>query len=378
MPDRDQGDHWDFLAADLGATPPQKKEEEEQPAEPPAVKEELRVVEELSFEDSMQQIEEAAASESVEPPPAKEEKRHGGQKGGRVVSGFGYRRGGVDWANLARELGVEASEQAPEPIPAADTASEAEELHVSISETPVVVEDRGERRGRPSRPTEPAPRPAAGGFGAGILADVVPEEAEPVDAGRETGERVEDEESQEERKGRRRRRRRKPRRPEEERAGDTTGVEEVKAAEDAVSEESSESDEEEGRRRGRRRGGRKRGPREERSSKSDDFGSGLVADHPGKNDTDDFDMLLDDEQEGDEDEEDFDDEDSDLSPEERANQKRQGKRIAHRGIPSWEEAVGHIIDSNMESRSKRPEPSGPRQHSNRRRGGDRNGNRKRS
>jgi hypothetical protein len=52
--------------------------------------------------------------------------------------------------------------------------------------------------------------------------------------------------------------------------------------------------------------------------------------------------------------------------------------MAHRGIPSWEESVGHIIDSNLESRSKRPDASGFRQSPGRRRGGDRSGNRGRS
>ena len=373
MPDREQGDHWDFLAADLGAVPPpENKKEEEQPAESPAV-EEVKVVEELTFEASVEQIEKAAAADSAEAPPEKPEKRERGQRGGRVVSGFGYRRGGVDWANLARELGVEAMEEAPEPIPAADAPAVAETPAIVLPDEPILVEERGDRKSRPSWHPEPAAHPAVSGFGAGIIDDSTTEEATRIEGDKETGE---GEESQEERKGRRRRRRRKPRRPDEEQTAETVSVEET---ESPAAEEPSE--EEGARRRGRRRGGRKRSPREEVSAESGEFGAGLIADHPGQNDIDDFDMLLadDDEDEDEDDEDEFMDDDEDSTGEgEQGRDRRQGKRVVHRGIPSWEESVGHIINSNMESRSKRPEPSGPRQHSGRRRGGDRNSNRKRS
>ena len=35
-------------------------------------------------------------------------------------------------------------------------------------------------------------------------------------------------------------------------------------------------------------------------------------------------------------------------------------RHNHRGIPSWEEAMGYIVDANMESRARSPKPTGPR------------------
>ena len=59
-------------------------------------------------------------------------------------------------------------------------------------------------------------------------------------------------------------------------------------------------------------------------------------------------------------------------------QDMKSKRIVHRGIPTWEEAVGYLVDANLESRSKKPDTGGFRPRSGHRRGGNRDGNRGRS
>lgn len=394
MPERDQGDHWDFLAADLGASPPPKRENEEEELESPALEVEPEVVEQAPTEPAeeevveRQPVEEVAETGTDDAERAADDepkKRQRGQKGDRVVSGFGYRRGSVDWANLARELGVEAMEEAPSPIPPADTPSESEPATIldlepaelDFVEAVVVeeVEDVEEEVVEPFEEAplqdEPADELAVGGFGAGILDELVPD---PVVVHEE---RAEADEPQEERKGRRRRRRRKPRKPEseQEQTDETVIVDEVET--EAKSPTEKEPDQEESpRRRGRRRGGRKRAPREEVTAESEGFGAGLVADTVDAPTSEEFEVF-----------EIEDDEEADLEEEPTGGKKSRGrhsqdktqaKKVTHRGIPCWDEAVGHIIDSNMESRSKKPEPSGSRQRPGRRRGGDRSGNRGRS
>ncbi len=374
MSHSDQGDHWDFLAADLGASslPEEKKEDQETKEEQPeAIQEEAAEVatEEATDEPSGEETEtpaEAAPTASEKP-----RQRSRGQKGDRVVSGFGYRRGSVDWANLARELGVEAMEEAPAPIPATEP----------VEETPFAVDMTGsadvDEKVEEAEPKEPSPQPVASEFGAGLLDGPLPEAATEPD---EEAEAKDTEEvPQEERKGRRRRRRRKPRKSEEEQGSETpTVASETKAVveEDAspAQEETREEEEEEsGRRRGRRRGGRKRVSREPSSSDSPKFGPSMVPHEAGGSDTDDFDLLLDDdesEEEG--------DEASGSRSRGQDKDKKPTKKVTHRGIPSWEEAVGHIVDANLDGRSKKPDSSGYRQRSGRRRGGDRSGNRGRS
>ena len=306
-------------------------------------------------------------------------KRQRGQKGDRVVSGFGYRRGSVDWANLARELGVEAMEEVPSPIPPADSPNESEPATVldlvsdeeEVVEASIVEQAVSEPTEEASPQDEPAPQPVVGGFGAGILDELVPD---PVVVEEE---RAEAEEPQEERKGRRRRRRRKPRKPEadQEQTDETVIVDEAEI--EAKSPTEKEPDQEESpRRRGRRRGGRKRPPREEVAAETEEFAAGLVAETVEVSTSEEIEVFEVEE-----------DEQADVETEptrgkkprgRRSSDKAQAKKVTHRGIPCWDEAVGHIIDSNMESRSKKPEPSGSRQRSGRRRGGDRSGNRGRS
>ena len=192
---------------------------------------------------------------------------------------------------------------------------------------------------------------------------------------------AEAEEAQEERKGRRRRRRRKPRKQESDQEQPTESqiLDEAKARDEVVTEEGEEQ-EEKPRRRGRKRGGRKRTPREEVTSESDDFGMGLVDDVEKQSLSDEFEVF-----ELEEVIEDAEDGEASRKKKPRhertkgqTQEKRTSKKVTHRGIPSWDEAVGHIIDVNMEGRAKKPDAGGSRQRSGRRRGGDRSSNRGRS
>jgi hypothetical protein len=403
MPERDQGDHWDFLAADLGASETPEEETAEEETESPALELAPEVVEQAPSEPVEEEVVETQPVEEVDETrtddvgrPAQDEpkKRQRGQKGDRVVSGFGYRRGSVDWANLARELGVEAMEEVPSPIPPADTPSESEPSTIfdlesdeeELVEAIVVEEDVVEEVLEPIEDAplqdEPAPQLDVGGFGAGILDELVPD---PVVVQEE---RAEADEPQEERKGRRRRRRRKPRKPD----ADQEQTDEIVVVDEAETEAKSPTDqepeqepeqEESPRRRGRRRGGRKRAPRKEVTTESEGFGAGLAGAAAAAADDDDDQTASDEFEifEAEDDEIVGDEVESTTGKErrgERSQDKTQAKKVTHRGIPCWDEAVGHIIDSNMEGRSKKPEPSGSRQRSGRRRGGDRSGNRGRS
>ncbi len=54
-----------------------------------------------------------------------------------------------------------------------------------------------------------------------------------------------------------------------------------------------------------------------------------------------------------------------------------GDRNSHRGIPAWEEAIGHIIATNMEARAKNPKSGAPRGRGRGGRGKGRGGNNRR-
>lgn len=353
MPKGDQGDHWDSLAANLGAVP-------QEPESPAKEADEAAREPEQPNEQSRQS---AVAAE--QPHARREAERSYGTTGGRVVSGFGHRRGSVDWANLARELGVEAVEEAPEPTPTAEVPSDGRSALVEVG---------GDEASKPSFRSEtgrlPPSKPAQAGFGAGILDDA--EVSESAAAGREI-ERTcsEVEEHEEERKGRRRRRRRKPKSHEREGSGDVAAEEPAPEAVRESAVEEGEEDQEADRfsRRGRRRGGRRRPEPKEIPSQ------GELPEHSA----DDFELAdaladdLEDRESGTAQEVELDlDEDED-----EADSRRGVKKITHRGIPSWQEAVGFIIDSNMESRSKRGDSGGGRYRPPRRRGGDKAGNRDR-
>jgi hypothetical protein len=107
----------------------------------------------------------------------------------------------------------------------------------------------------------------------------------------------------------------------------------------ATGETGAERDKRKGRRRRRRRGGRDRGAETSPSADSDeDLPAGRL-DEPASLESD---------RRGELDGLDDSDEDADVD------------HHSHRGIPSWDDAIGFIIDTNMESRSKSPKSGGPR------------------
>jgi len=353
MPQGKQDDHWDFLAADLGAKP------QEADVRPSGADENVEVPE----PDGLNEQAAEAAPEPSEADRQAETKSGGG--GGRVVSGFGYRRGPVDWANLARELGVEVIEEVSEPIPTVEASEDRQ------SEAVETVDWEPAKPPAPSEPgASPPAKPGLSGFGAGILDDdelILPTDARAELEHPQTSSETADPE--EERKGRRRRRRRKPKSHPEE-AGDVeVGDADAEAGPEPVIEEAEQvgEAEERSRRHGRRRSSRNRPDRQEDQAEiavpadaanDVELAGGLddeLMDHDGGLvDVNDLDL------DGDE-----------------PDSRRGGKRITHRGIPSWQEAVGYMIDLNMEARSKRDEPGGARHRPPRRRGGDKAGSRDR-
>lgn len=356
MPKGKQDDHWDFLAADLGAKP------QEADVRPSGADEDAELPEPDSLNEQSTESATDHAPEQPEPSPQAETRRDSG--GGRVISGFGYRRGPVDWAHLARELGVEAIEEVSEPIP---TAEVIEDRQSAVVET--VEWEAAKAPARSETAASPPARPGLSGFGAGILDDA--ELVAPVDASAEvehpqTSSETADQE--EERKGRRRRRRRKPKSHPEEVGGGEMGEAVAQAGGEPATEEAEQAGEEErSHRHGRRRGSQSRPDRQE-----DRVVSAVPAQLPDNAElAGGF-------------EDDLLDHDGDMAEtgdldldEDETDTRRGGKKITHRGIPSWQESVGFIIDSNMEARSKRDESGGARHRPPRRRGGDKAGNRDR-
>ncbi|TWU21284.1 hypothetical protein [Bythopirellula polymerisocia] len=72
----------------------------------------------------------------------------------------------------------------------------------------------------------------------------------------------------------------------------------------------------------------------------------------------------------DDDEED-DDEDDEVSYDDDENSSARGGRSSHRNLPTWDEAIGGIVDSNLAQRSKSPANSGSSSSRGRSRGGRR-------
>lgn len=64
----------------------------------------------------------------------------------------------------------------------------------------------------------------------------------------------------------------------------------------------------------------------------------------------------------------------DSLPDEADDEENDDFRPSHRGIPTWSEAIGMIIDTNMEARARNPNPgpSSPRGRSRGNRGRGRN------
>lgn len=322
MTDQERQDHWALLASRLGAPPSEEKKDESQPA-------------------------------PVEPPASEE-------PAARIPEGPRYsftrpesQRSSTDWLQLAERLGVPVD---------AETASQATEETTSTE----VVE--------PQAPPAVPPAPPA------VVMESLETEVDVVDVfsegdqkfGESLVEHVDTdavEEARPERKRRRKRRRRRSRKPEDtQEVSETPGLptcEEVDFGEDEAEEEpaapvgNSESlivspmepppaeAPSRGRRRRRRRGsGRKKTQGEAvEASAEDSVDESLTS--IGREDEDTeaaFEESVREPSRG----ELYDDDRLDETDDEA------GERLVHRGIPTWEEAVGIVVNHNMEARAKNP------------------------
>jgi len=302
MSDDKQKDHWQALAADLGATP---------------------------------------APES--PPPPLVEKP--AEPGGRVPPAArrpAPKRSASGWNELAKELGIsvpaEPAEVAPAPVPAPRSARQASPCEPAEARRPIVPEARSVEAPEAAEADKPAkkrrrrrrPRgqgePAVSGAEVALPEAVGPEEAAsdeilPLPQGDELvlfeteSPKVEGEPGAEPSPERGKRRRRRPRRK---KSAATAATSETAAPAEESKTPAPEAP----------------APKRSRRAKSAEI------DDVEEDATADADV----------------DEDADEAP------SPTTKKLSptHRGIPSWEEAGGLVIAVNMESRAKRPGGSSPR------------------
>ena len=338
MNDPHESNHWDLLASELGATPaPPEPEKPEQPQE-----------DEKTAEPASEGLDPSATESpprSVPAPP----------------------RPPSDWARLAEELGLEPQEQPMEPPPSGAVSRAPDEPAETPAEAEPAADELVESTSTALMPT--GAEVELPGFGRETA-----EPSEPLEADR-TG----------------RRRRQKPgrgrgRQPSEattqppeavDQAAGATAEEAavpVGFAEDAPEAVGSLTEEkptpDRSKRRRRRGGGRKKGagrdgdPAEspglqQPGAEADESEGPQVAAAPAA------------ERKSDE-----------PSPKggarkgAKSEKARKSAKTAHRGIPSWAEAVGIVISANLESRAKKPSSSS-RSRGGRGRGGrDRSGERK--
>lgn len=324
MTDQERQDHWTLLASRLGAPPSEEKKDESAPA--PV---------------------EPAASE--EPAP-------------RVSEGPRYsftrpeaQRSSTDWLQLAEQLGVAVD---------AETVSQASEETTSTE----VVE--------PQAPPAVLPAPPAV-----AMEESEESEVDVVDVFSEGDQQLGDqlvehvdteavEEPRPDKKRRRKRRRRRPRKPEETQLPETPELptsDEIDFGEDEAEIEAEEepaapvSNSESlivspmtststetpgrGRRRRRRRSSRKKGDREVAATSAEDSVDESLT-SIGSEDEDNDALLVEPVRTSSRD--DLDDDHLDEADDDG------GERLVHRGIPTWEEAVGVVVSRNMEARAKNP------------------------
>lgn len=347
MAERKHADHWDLLAADIGATPPTPQDEKK-----PDDEEQDRAV------DQADQAKAKHAPVEEKPPRrphgeagsgAKESTSSGGRRGGsRVVSGFSFPRGPVNWAQLAGELGVEPTADMVEPPSSSSSSSQPTQSTQS---------------GQPSadEPLEAEIVPAAGRGGDD---PALPDQA--VEVGQEdaAGTKSLDPQAEETKPSGRRRRRRRPRKgspqtesdspePTPSPAGETELVE-ATAEQAAQAEEEPERTASGSKRRGRGRGGRKRGGK--KPSESADTPAEAEAPEPVPAG--------------------WEEEIDTTDPGQPSAGKGTGSaksdpsaKKSHRGIPSWQEAISGVTDANLERRAKKAEAAPGRGRGGRRRRG---------
>lgn len=368
MTDREKSDHWAELASVIGAEVP--------PEEPAAA----------SPETSEPAFEQKAAPERPRAVPAK-----------RIVAPS---RPAADWGQLAADLGIAPPPPPPPPPPAPPPALPASLPSFSPARSPIYeqppraseafeaieeeLEDFSASVEEPSIAANELDDESADEL-AGYGADTAVEQPAGDMAEDAAGSGAETPAIERKSGRRRRKRRRRSREPGEARSEAAPGEEPVaqrtdvefetseepeeerEEEEPATASESAESEPSERRpRRRRRRGASRRaekGPREE--SARDDR---VNAEPPGDEEEDEL------ETDNLHDSDDFEDEDHEEGEE---GEEGEGKsaRIGFRNIPTWGEAVGIIIATNMESRAKNP-GSGRSQGGNRGRGGNRPGRRR--
>jgi hypothetical protein len=329
MNEHEKPDHWADLLSNLGVEIPPEEKATSAP-------------EEVMAQPAAPAPEPAPLPRSTYQPPPREPQRSP-----------------KDWFRLANELGVEvpAEELLPEP-------AEPEPAVTAQLPEPVAV-------------TQPARREEH--------FEPLQDEAGFADVDRWDSDVQTTEEREDKKLRRRRKRRRKTRRSEEvvldadpslreeelEQQGELTEIVEIFEEEEieefgpAETDESSEAAEElpqkRSKRRRRRRSSRKKTGKEEVASRGAEFAEPVASEPEDDLDTDDFD-------------EDVDDEDVASVPEGR----KRDRRMLHRGIPTWKDAVDVVISANLEARAKRPDRgSGARGRGGRNRSGrerpDRNG-----
>lgn len=357
MTDPGESNHWAELVSELGATPP-PEEPEGQPAEAEQPEAELEAV-----------TDDPGASE---PPP-------------RAVAPK-PRRVPADWSRLAEELGVEVPEEAPpRAIPEPDSASSGRETAAaSEEEAEARFEAPAEELAESGVPdwmetdlelgdgvSEPAPaegewkEPCGGSAegavgGAGLTgSEVLGAEArgEPAEGGAEGSEK---------KTGRkRRRRRRKPAKAaDEEREASETQPDEEPADEiepmpTASEDDSGMADDSVAERKSLER----EAPWGELESEQESADVGEEARSPRAAMDESANREAEDAGKREED-----------RRADKSEARRKGMKPSHRGIPSWEEAIGIVISANMEGRAKPSEGGG----SSRSRGGRNPGGRDRS
>ncbi len=342
MTEPNSPNHWDFLASELGATSPSEEPAAQQPS-------------------------------PVAPPPVHKPVHHERKAAPQTA----------DWDLLASELGIAPAAPAappaaaaitpPAPAPAAPSAPEPvePELESILPWTPKPdplaalfgpLPEREPHETPPSEKPEESPNFFDERFDFEEPYDLL-ESSDSEKTEEATGE--ESESTEEKRPRRRRRRRRRGRGGEQRRETETTSDERsdesiselgvVSAEEESadvdqrqpVGEESER--EETGERRPRRRRSRRGRNRRETESapraSGEKAGSDEDLDHAEPHDVgDEFDL-----------------------GEEGSAEGEQPARMGFRGIPTWDEAVGLLIDKNIEARSKRP-AGGPHHNSHGNRG----------
>ena len=349
MSDPQQPDHWDVLASEIGAPPPppQQKTSRHEPTE------------------------EKKPPEDSTPVPSSSTKTSD------VARAEKPRRAPADWSRIAEELGVESREEAAQP---ANREGDSP-LPVDLAETLVEAKDVRREPGSPFGPSAApeSPAPDAGPTAAAVGppepevgwaeassespgpvveatgTDLVPAGAEARLPGFSDQRARPPAEREETTTGRKRRKRRHKAKQV---GGEKPAEEPVEEAassgapDGAAGTDTSPLDEE-SKERPKRRRRRRSSSRKKAAGRKDDESAESGSEQELAAAREDLESVSEVAAETDEEEPDAQGEPSDreTAKADRASQPAKG---GHRGIPTWQEAVGVVISANMESREKRP------------------------